>query len=96
VVQTTRLTGGARKLTQISEITGTANDTISMHDLFVFEQTGLDERRSARGHFAATGIRPYCLDRLRAAGIDLSSDLFERRTLVIDRLDDLEPTSCRP
>jgi pilus assembly protein CpaF len=90
VVQTSRLTGGARKIVQIAEITGTANDTIAMHDLFVFEQTGLDERRNAVGHFAATGIRPHGLERLKAAGVDLPPDLFERRTLVIDRLDDLE------
>ncbi len=96
VVQTSRLTGGARKIVQVSEITGTVNDTIAMHDLFVFEQTGLDERRNAQGHFAATGIRPHCLDRLKAAGVDLPPDPFERRTLVIDRLDDLEHGSCHP
>jgi pilus assembly protein CpaF len=96
VVQTARLVGGARKVIQVSEITGTANDTIAMHDIFHYEQTGVDDRGFAQGHFIATGIRPHCLERLRSAGVPLPPGLFERRTLVIDRLDDLERSPCRP
>src|SRR5260370_1051285 len=46
VVQVARLTGGARKLVKVSEITGMEGEVISMHDLFVFKQTGVD----AEGH----------------------------------------------
>src|SRR5215469_4395659 len=55
VVQTTRLMGGLRKIVQISEITGRVDDAVAMHDIFAFEQTGVDERRVAQGHFLATG-----------------------------------------
>ena len=55
VVQAVRLTGGVRKVTAISEITGMEGDVISMHDIFRFVQTGLDENGVAVGYFESTG-----------------------------------------
>jgi pilus assembly protein CpaF len=81
VVQVARLMGGVRKITKVSEITGMESDTISMHDIFEFKQTGLDENRVAQGYFAATGIRPQCLDKLEACGTSVPVELFERRIL---------------
>jgi pilus assembly protein CpaF len=81
VVQAARLSGGVRKVTKISEITGMEGDTICMHDLFGFNQTGLDDKRAAKGFFFASGIRPNCLTRLEVTGTPLSVKLFERRTL---------------
>ena len=81
VVQTLRLTGGARKIVGITEVTGMEGDVISMHDIFEFRQTGLDEDRRAIGYFNATGIRPHCLDRLERAGVPISTTLFEQRVL---------------
>ena len=52
-----------------------------MQDLFVFKQTGLDERRVAQGYFQATGLRPHCLERLATFGVALPPELFERRIL---------------
>jgi pilus assembly protein CpaF len=82
VVQVARLMGGARKITRISEITGMEGDVISMHDIFEFRQTGLDQRRRAAGAYRATGLRPNCLSRLASCGIEMSSDFFEERTLL--------------
>jgi pilus assembly protein CpaF len=95
VVQCGRLSGGARKVVQISEVTGSEGDVISMHDLFVFEQTGIDEKKAATGSFLATGLRPRCLDRLTAAGTGIDAALFERRSLEQNRLDPLTYTSKR-
>jgi pilus assembly protein CpaF len=81
IVQVARLQGGARKLIKISEVTGMEGDIISMHDLFAFKQTGVDEKGMAQGYFYSTGIRPKCLERLEAAGIRLPVELFERRML---------------
>ena len=81
VVQAVRLTGGPRKVVKISEITGMEGDVISMHDIFEFHQTGVDENRVARGYFQATGIRPACFERLRSVGVNLSPELFEPRRL---------------
>jgi pilus assembly protein CpaF len=82
VVQAARLPGGARKIVKISEITGMEGEVLSMHDLFVFKQTGVDEDRVAQGYFYANGIRPRCLERLESAGIRLPLALFERRVIV--------------
>ena len=49
VVQVARLSGGVRKIIKISEITGMEGDVISMHDLFGFKQTGVDDERRGPG-----------------------------------------------
>src|SRR5207302_6610252 len=66
VVQVSRLLGGPRKVIKISEVAGMEGDNFMMHDVFVFKQTGVDQKRKAQGHFLATGIRPNCLGRLAA------------------------------
>jgi len=81
IVQTSRLRGGPRKITRISEITGMEGDTVSMQDLFVFEQSGVDEEGVAQGHFEACGIRPKCVDKLTSMGIRIPPSVFERRRL---------------
>ena len=81
VVQSSRLAGGVRKITQISEITGMEGEIISMHDVFKFKQTGLDENGAAVGDFYATGVRPHCLEKLEASGIQLPFDMFEHSQL---------------
>jgi pilus assembly protein CpaF len=83
VVQVARLLGGARKIIKISEITGMEGEVISMHDLFAYKQTGVDEAGAAQGYFHATGIRPKCLERLEVSGIRLPFELFERRMLTV-------------
>jgi pilus assembly protein CpaF len=81
VVQAARLIGGPRKIVKISEITGMEGEIISMQDIFEFQQTGLDERRVAQGHFVANGIRPVVLAKLQACGVPVPAGSFERRIL---------------
>jgi pilus assembly protein CpaF len=81
VVQVARLSGGLRRLVRISEITGMEGDVMSMHDLFGFKQTGVDENRVAQGYFFASGIRPHCLERLEVSGNPVPVEMFERRML---------------
>jgi pilus assembly protein CpaF len=81
IVQVARLSGGVRKIIKISEITGMEGDVISMHDLFGFKQTGVDDERRALGHFFAGGIRPRILERIETAGCRLPAQMFERRML---------------
>jgi pilus assembly protein CpaF len=77
VVQQTRLSDGTRKVTSISEITGMEGDIISMQEIFMFEKIGVSPEGKAIGKFRATGVRPKCSDRLRAAGIQLPATMFE-------------------
>jgi len=81
VVQVARLTGGGRKITRISEITGMEGEVMSLHDLFVFKQTGLDSERRALGYYQANGIRPNCLGRLESSGLKIPLALFKERIL---------------
>ncbi len=83
IVQVARLSGGGRRVIKISEITGMEGDVISMQDLFIFKQTGVDGNRVAQGYFSATGIRPQILERLDISGNRLPIELFERRILNV-------------
>jgi pilus assembly protein CpaF len=77
VIQQTRLSDGTRKVTSISEITGMEGDIISMQEIFMFEKIGVSAEGKVIGKFRATGVRPKCSDRLRAAGIQLPASMFE-------------------
>ena len=85
VVQVSRLTGGARRIVKVSEVTGMEGDVITMQDIFQFQQTGVDENRVAHGYFATTGVSPQCLDRLHYAGQDISPAEFTARELYHTR-----------
>jgi pilus assembly protein CpaF len=87
VVQVARLSGGERKITQISEVTGMHGEAINMHDVFVFRQSGIDEGQRVQGRFEATGIVPNCLSRFEARGLIVPRSIFERGDCEFDRLD---------
>lgn len=71
------MSDGARRITHISEITGTSDDVVSMQDIFLFEKKGLDSEGKVRGRFFATGIVPKFAEKLTAAGIPLSLNLLD-------------------
>jgi pilus assembly protein CpaF len=83
VIQARRLTGGKRKVVNVSEISGMEGDQIQMHDLFSFEQSGVDGDGHACGRFVCTGIRPRCAERIEHRGIRLPADLFQRRVIEL-------------
>lgn len=84
IIQANRLQGGARKVTQITEICGMENDTIVMQDVFKYEKTGVDENGRTRGRFLCTGVRPKCMDKLEAMGIKLPASIFRERVMMED------------
>jgi pilus assembly protein CpaF len=77
VVQVSRFADGTRRLTHISEITGVTMESITMQDIFVFEQEGVSTEGRVLGSFAATGIRPKFAEKLKASGIHLPPNIFE-------------------
>jgi pilus assembly protein CpaF len=79
VIQASRLPGGKRKITSITEITGMEGDTIAMHEIFSFVQTGINLALGAEGYLSATGIRPILLNKLKVRGADLPIELFAER-----------------
>jgi len=45
--------------------------------VFMFEKQGITPEGKVFGRFRATGVRPKCGERLRAAGIHLPAEMFE-------------------
>lgn len=76
IVQQTRFSCGARKVTSISEITGMEGGTIQLQELFRFEQDGYGDDGGVRGRFVATGIVPGFYEELRARGATLDLSMF--------------------
>ncbi len=79
VIQARRLTGGRRKVVSVTEITGMEGDQISAHDLFTFEQSGVDGDGHAVGRFVATGMHPRAPrgSRIAASGCPRTSSPAE-------------------
>lgn len=76
-----RMRDGTRKITNLTEISGMEGEVITMTDIFVYEQTGI-ENGQIQGRLRPTGLRPKFMDKLEAAGINLPPSIFgigERR-----------------
>jgi len=77
IVQVARLSDGARRVTQISEVTGVSDDMVTLQDIFVFDRLGIGTNGRVLGRFRATGLRPTFAERLKASGIQLPPNIFE-------------------
>jgi pilus assembly protein CpaF len=64
-------------VTCVAEISGMECNVITMQEIFVFRQTGVEADGSVKGHFQATGVRPRFVERLKARGIVLPESLFD-------------------
>jgi pilus assembly protein CpaF len=85
VIHCARLTDGSRKLTGISEVLGVEDGHVQMQDIFVLERTGVGPRGRVLGKFAATGVRPQFMDRLKAYGLHLPDSVFREAQELKDR-----------
>ena len=81
LIQLGRMAGGSRKVIEISEITGMEADTICLHEIFRFDQKGVDENGNAFGDFEVCGVRPRLLAKFKAHGVEMSPEAFQRRVL---------------
>ncbi len=78
IIQVSRLMDGQRKCTSITEITGMEGDTISMQEVFKFEQYGIDDKGKVLGKHVATGVRPKFAEYCKAKGIELPFEIFDK------------------
>lgn len=78
VVQQTRFRDGSRKVIAISEVTGMEGDIVTLQDIYIYKQEGIDAAGKIKGKFMPTGIRPYVLDTLEENGIAIQDDWFVR------------------
>jgi pilus assembly protein CpaF len=75
IVHVARMRDGARKITFVTEVSGMEGDTIVMTDIFKHDPAGPESEPTR-----ATGMRPYFMQRLEAAGIHLGMDVFSTAT----------------
>ena len=78
LVQAARLSDGSRRVVNVTEVTGMEGDMVTLQDIFVFEKRGLSADGKVLGRFAATGIRPKFSEKLLAAGIRFSPEMFDQ------------------
>jgi pilus assembly protein CpaF len=78
VVHVSRMADGTRKLLSIQELLGMEGPVVTMQEVFRFSPGGHDSAGKITGHFEANGVVPRCLERLRLAGVELPTSLFER------------------
>ncbi len=77
IVHISRMVDGSRKIVSFQEITGMEGDTITMQEIFSFEQTGVDSENRVKGRFHAKGIRPRFVEKFKALNIPVIHDLFD-------------------
>ena len=81
VVHQERMRDGTRKVVYITEVSGMEGDVITTTDIFLFEQTGV-ENGKVIGRLRPTGLRPKFMEKIEASGIHLPPSIFgigERR-----------------
>jgi pilus assembly protein CpaF len=81
VVHQERLRDGTRRVVYITEVSGMEGDVITTTDIFLFEQTGIENQKII-GRLRPTGLRPRFMDKIEVAGIHLPPSIFgigERR-----------------
>jgi len=77
LIHLARLSDGTRKVVKVTEVVGMEGDTVTLQDIFLFDQKGVGPNGEVLGHHRATGVRPRFAERLKAAGIPLDPAVFE-------------------
>jgi len=75
IIHQARLKDGSRKIVAVTEVQGMEGDVIVMQDIFVFEQTGMENNKIV-GRIKPTGIRPKFVEKFEVANIYLPPTIF--------------------
>jgi len=76
VVQQTRFSDGARKVTCISEVTGIDSEQVQLQDVFYFKQDGFTPEGKVHGRHVPTGYIPRFYEQLRQRGLPADLSIF--------------------
>ena len=77
IVQVSRLSDGSRRVVSITEVTGMEGDVIATQEIYRYRRRGLAPDGKIIGNFEGTGIRPTFSERLKMAGVELPTSLFQ-------------------
>ena len=76
IVHQERMRDGSRKIVSITEVVGMEGDIITLQDIFVYRQTGIDSYGRLMGSFKATGVIPTFMEKITSNGIMVKDDWF--------------------
>src|SRR5215204_966393 len=77
IIQASRLSDGSRRVVSVTEITGMEGEIVTTQEIYRFRRRGISPEGRIVGQFEATGVRPAFTERLRVAGVELPSRMFE-------------------
>jgi pilus assembly protein CpaF len=75
IIQQARFRDGSRKVVNITEVSGMEGEVITMTDIYVYEQTGIEQGKII-GRLRPTGLRPKFMEKIEVAGIHLPPSIF--------------------
>jgi len=76
IIQQSRMRDGSRKITHVTEVQHMEGNTITMQDIFRYQQQGYDENGKAVGRYVSTGLKPNFLEKFEVNGVELPEDFF--------------------
>ncbi len=75
IVHQSRMKDGSRRITAVTEVQGMEGDVIVLQDVFVFEQSGVENGKIV-GRIKPTGIRPKFVAQLEQYNVFLPPNIF--------------------
>jgi len=75
IVHMERIRDGTRKVVHVAEVQGMEGDTILLQDLFLFNQSGIQNGRVI-GSLKSTGLRPKFAEKFAINNIELPAEIF--------------------
>ena len=81
IVHMERLRDGTRRVVKVSEVQGMEGESVVMQDLFVFEQTGIQNGRVI-GALKSTGLPPRFTEKFEVNGIELPANIFDTQAVI--------------
>jgi pilus assembly protein CpaF len=76
VVQQSRLEDGSRRILNITEVGGMQGDVITLQDIFVFKQEGMNKQGKIVGKFQSSGFIPKFIEILEKKGYKIPRGIF--------------------
>ena len=76
VVQQSRLEDGSRKVMNITELGGIQGDVITLQDIFMYKQEGINKQGKIVGKFQSTGFIPKFVETLEKKGYKIPRGIF--------------------
>ena len=77
IIHISRFSDGTRKVAKVTEVCGMEGDSITMQDLFIYNQRGVDEHGKVLGRYEPTGSVPTYVEEMAARGIQMNHRIFD-------------------